>query len=479
MLECQLFLLTPWSAGYLRAELDNGKGAGSCLRNNGVLATVVGLKQEPLSEDGSGLDADSLCLAKLLEWGPDRAWEARDGTHVSGDRRKTGAPAGSQWGRGNERLANVRFSSEIICARLRASSGLPCASARPSHEDNRLPSNPQPTLLALIPTTAIMSIAQRYPAHGKYAPPLSPVTPSTRRHDTRHRSMRTLSLTITRETPSTFDFSLPAPLATPPASPPRASGTRKVELPLSLPYVPFPPVDRAGVESLDPELRGVPVEYVAHKLRGIGPELMGALPYVTPPQTAYPASNMPAWVDVRVSSRLPSLESLPSHVLCVVNPQSKQPGQLLPVHALIYAAQCSNFPRLSRAAPHVDAQSKCARLAVVPLYVPSPATFSILNSYLYTKRPERLLSTLAPLSSGALASIPIGEQGPTNTVAALGRAMSDAFPPAKLVEHAAVVHGLWGNVMTLGVDDEVLWWALETAWEIITTAIAIASGQQI
>lgn len=76
----------------------------------------------------SGLDADSLCLAKLLEWGPDRAWEARDGTHVSGDRRKTGAPAGSQWGRGNERLANVRFSSEIICARLRASSGLPCAS---------------------------------------------------------------------------------------------------------------------------------------------------------------------------------------------------------------------------------------------------------------------------------------------------------------------------------------------------------------
>jgi hypothetical protein len=206
---------------------------------------------------------------------------------------------------------------------------------------------------------------------------------------------------------------------------------------------------------------------------------MGALSYVTPPQTAYTASNMPAWVDVRVSSRLPSIDSLPSHVLCVVNPQSRQPGQLLPVHALIYAAHCSSFPRLTRAIPHVDAQSKSARLAVVPIYVPSPATFPLLNSYLYTKRAERLLGTLAPLPSSALASIPIGEQGPSNTVASLGRAMAEAFPLPTLVEHAAVVHGLWSNVMTLGVDDEVLWWALETAWEIITTGIALASGQQI
>lgn len=206
---------------------------------------------------------------------------------------------------------------------------------------------------------------------------------------------------------------------------------------------------------------------------------MGALSYVTPPQTAYTASNMPAWVDVRVSSRLPSIESLPSHVLCVVNPQSKQPGQLVPVHALIYAAQCSNFPRLSRALPHVDTQSKSARLAVVPVYVPSPSTFPLLNSYLYTKRAERLLATLAPLSSSALGAIPVGHQGASNTVAALGRAMAEAFPLPTLVEHAAVVHGLWGNVMALGVDDEVLWWALETSWEIITNGIALASGQQI
>lgn len=267
-------------------------------------------------------------------------------------------------------------------------------------------------------------------------------------------------------------------MATPPASPPRSSG-RKIELPLTLPGGRFPPVDRSGVESLDPELRGVPVEYVAHKLRSIGPELMGALSYVTPPQTAYTASNMPAWVDVRVSSRLPSTESLPSHVLCVVNPQSKQPGQLVPVHALIYAAQCSNFPRLSRAVPHVDAQSKSARLAVVPVYVPSPSTFPLLNSYLYTKRAERLLSTLAPLSSNALGAIPVGHQGASNTVSALGRAMAESFPLPALVEHAAVVHGLWGNVMALGVDDEVLWWALDTAWGIITTAIALSSGQQI
>lgn len=328
-----------------------------------------------------------------------------------------------------------------------------------------------------------MSTQQRYaPAHGydsKYAAPsLSPVTSTSRRHESTSQRHRTLAVTLPRDASSNFDFSLPSPMATPPASPPRSSG-RKIELPLTLPGGRFPPVDRSGVESLDPELRGVPVEYVAHKLRSIGPELMGALSYVTPPQTAYTASNMPAWVDVRVSSRLPSTESLPSHVLCVVNPQSKQPGQLVPVHALIYAAQCSNFPRLSRAVPHVDAQSKSARLAVVPVYVPSPSTFPLLNSYLYTKRAERLLSTLAPLSSNALGAIPVGHQGASNTVSALGRAMAESFPLPALVEHAAVVHGLWGNVMALGVDDEVLWWALDTAWGIITTAIALSSGQQI
>ncbi|KAG8756448.1 hypothetical protein FRC12_010555 [Ceratobasidium sp. 428] len=57
--------------------------------------------------------------------------------------------------------------------------------------------------------------------------------------------------------------------------------------------------------------------------------------------------------------------------------------------------------------------------------------------------------------------------------------MAEAFPLPTLVEHAAVVHGVWSNVMQLGIEDEVLWWALETAWEIITSGIALASGQQI
>lgn len=114
-----------------------------------------------------------------------------------------------------------------------------------------------------------------YDHSSKYgAPPLSPVTPTTRRSEQRQRdgSRRVLSVTLSREASSTFDFSLPSPLATPPASPPRHSSGRKIDLPITLPRTAFPSVDRAGVESLDPELRGVPVEYVVHKLRTIGPE---------------------------------------------------------------------------------------------------------------------------------------------------------------------------------------------------------------
>ncbi|CAE6333518.1 unnamed protein product [Rhizoctonia solani] len=377
-----------------------------------------------------------------------------------------------------------RLPTSYLTALLANYPAFSCAFALSSTESATFASGPHP------PVSFNMSLAQQrgYSAthsSSKYGAPS--VTPTSRRHgsEQRHRSgagghnMRTLSVTLPRDVSANFDFSVPSHMATPPASPPRHSSGRKIELPLALPDPAFPPVDPAGIESLDPELRGVPVEYVAHKLRSIGPELLNGLGFVTPPQTAYTASNMPAWVDVRVSSRLPSIESLPSHVLCVVNPQSKQPGQLIPVHALIYATQCSNFPRLTRATPHVDAASKCARLAVVPLYLPSPQTFNLLNSYLYTKRAERLLSTLAPISSSALASIPVGHQGASNTLSALGRAMAEAFPLPNLVEHAVVVHGLWSNVVTLGIDDEVLWWALETAWGIITTAIALASGQQI
>jgi hypothetical protein len=119
---------------------------------------------------------------------------------------------------------------------------------------------------------------QRYPSaydhSSKYgAPPLSPVTPTTRRHPRDGaRNPRILSVTLPREAPSSFDFSLPSPIATPPASPPRHSSGRKIDLPVVLPRTSFPPVDPRSIESLDPELRGVPVEYVAHKLHSIGPE---------------------------------------------------------------------------------------------------------------------------------------------------------------------------------------------------------------
>jgi hypothetical protein len=129
-----------------------------------------------------------------------------------------------------------------------------------------------------------MSLAQRgYSAthsSSKYGAPLSPVTPTTRRNgsEQRHRNgaaghnTRTLSVTLPRDVSASFDFSLPSPMTTPPASPPRHSSGRKIELPLALPSPAFPPVDPAGIESVDPELRGVPVEYVAHKLQSIGPE---------------------------------------------------------------------------------------------------------------------------------------------------------------------------------------------------------------
>jgi len=39
-----------------------------------------------------------------------------------------------------------------------------------------------------------------------------------------------------------------------------------------------------------------------------------------------------------------------------------------------------------------------------------------------------------------------------------------------------IVHGLWRNVCALGVFDDNLWNAMDLAWEVLLTAIAIGTG---
>jgi hypothetical protein len=61
---------------------------------------------------------------------------------------------------------------------------------------------------------------------------------------------------------------LPSPEPTPPPTRP----SRKIELPWKLARPPTQPVEPEVLALIDPDLAGVPVEFVVHKLKTVGQE---------------------------------------------------------------------------------------------------------------------------------------------------------------------------------------------------------------
>jgi hypothetical protein len=55
--------------------------------------------------------------------------------------------------------------------------------------------------------------------------------------------------------------------------------------------------------------------------------------------------------------------------------------------------------------------------------------------------------------------------------------IADMYMVKTLLLHIAKVHGTWCNTMALGIADERLWCALNTAWEVLLMSLAISTGQ--
>jgi uncharacterized damage-inducible protein DinB len=55
--------------------------------------------------------------------------------------------------------------------------------------------------------------------------------------------------------------------------------------------------------------------------------------------------------------------------------------------------------------------------------------------------------------------------------------IADTYTVKALLQHIAKVHGTWRNAIALGIADERLWCALDTAWEVLLTSLAISTGK--
>ncbi|KAJ7846111.1 clampless1 Clp1 protein [Mycena olivaceomarginata] len=233
--------------------------------------------------------------------------------------------------------------------------------------------------------------------------------------------------------------------------------TKTYRLPKDLLRPPFQEISTETLFSVEPEL-GVDtpdIEYIRDVMEDIGAGLLRAVvsTVADPPKDALPAEIT---ITVTDHSDFPP----PTHMLAIHGRAAKEAPStsrrqvtLVPAHSVILALHCARLPKLtpSPSPPAYTSDSEgCNQLVVPvqPLCLPSPATFSLLSSFLYTKRK-------LPAFAGRLAG---------------------TYTAQALLLHVNSVHGLWQNACVLGVYVDELWDAIDLAWEVLLTAMAISQG---
>ncbi|KAG8758978.1 hypothetical protein FRC12_009872 [Ceratobasidium sp. 428] len=298
-----------------------------------------------------------------------------------------------------------------------------------------------------------MSRVAPAPAHKRHArPTTSELAQQARAHRTRQKT--------------------PIQLATPPTTPePPLDGSLRFTMPRELPRPMLRPVSSAALAAIDPELAGIPVEFVRRSIIGMSKSISDTLLTVVP--KALPSALAPT---VECAVRDPNVEpsNMPTHYLIVIEPQARaQRGLLFPAHSLVLAAQCSSVTRFGPITRQLSDDGKTATIPLVAFPVPAPRAFHILNAFLYTHNPQQLIASLLPLPGAALSSISHESAGVAHR---LSRAMADWLSTRALLNALKTVHGVWANAASLGVNDDRLWTIIRFAWGVLIGAVERSAG---
>ncbi|KAJ7242112.1 hypothetical protein C8J57DRAFT_1244343 [Mycena rebaudengoi] len=225
-----------------------------------------------------------------------------------------------------------------------------------------------------------------------------------------------------------------------------APGPSKLSLPRTLPRPVLREIDLCNLVNGYPDLAGIPAQYIRDHLPATA-TMQAAVHAV---ETSIPKSALPKELEILMNDIVAA--ACPTHMFAVYSNtplaiNQKRRVSLFPIHDIVFGVHCANLPALSFS--HSATVSTHKTIPVVPLCIPSPETFPLLHSYLYTRQPETLLS-------------------------ALDRPCETDF--LQLASHAMKIHGLWRNACSLGVVDEKLYELIEDAWETTLAAMQAASS---
>ncbi|KAF7292761.1 hypothetical protein MIND_01174600 [Mycena indigotica] len=219
----------------------------------------------------------------------------------------------------------------------------------------------------------------------------------------------------------------------------------KLRLPRTLPR---PVLGEVDLTSSHNHLAHIPPEYVREKLLGSLPSMRTSLAAVKCTLNSTRLAKAAQILANDIVSAYP-----PTHMLAIHGTASSssntQAVSLFPVHDIVFAAHCATFPVLPSSQPTTT--DSTISVPIVPMRLPSPETFSILQGYLYTQQPSFLRSAL---------KTPLEAEGDF----------------LRLAAHAHKIKGLWANACLLGVVDDRVFEVVEEAWTRVLDAMQTASS---
>ncbi|KAJ6591204.1 hypothetical protein DFH09DRAFT_975591 [Mycena vulgaris] len=221
----------------------------------------------------------------------------------------------------------------------------------------------------------------------------------------------------------------------------------KLSLPRTLPRPVLNEVEMLPLLDAYPHLAGTPAEYVRDRLHSSTSIMRAALQAV---QTLQLKSGLPKEIEIIMNDVVSA--ACPTHMFAIYGDAPLGFGQkrhvsLSPFHDLVMGVHCATLPALPASQPAGESDAT-ATLPVVPLRLPSPETFALLHSWIYTQQPATLLAALAPPCQSDL---------------------------LQLATHATKIHGLWRNACALGVVDPQLYDVVEASWAHTITAMQACS----
>ncbi|KAG6909740.1 hypothetical protein DXG01_015728 [Tephrocybe rancida] len=284
--------------------------------------------------------------------------------------------------------------------------------------------------------------------------------------------------------------------ATPGASS-SSSNTVPITLPKQLGRPEYLEVTREALVASASGFADADASYIREGLECFGPSALKSLACVRPESVP---ERLPSEIDVKLQPIDGFSPMNPTHMLAIFSPPpspstSSSPAKkrkvtLYPVHSAYLAAHCARLPPFSPAAENNAGPGTSFKVPVRSLCLPSPATYSRLSSFLYTKNASALLSSMlpAPPASPLISSPPSADGTPAEplshaehrkNIMSYAYQIASTYTTQVLLQHAVLVHGLWQNTCALGVFDDALWEVIEVAWMTLLAAIAVGTGDNI